>query len=64
MIKLAEGESEESVVRITAKDLPLSRGNTGIKSYLISQERALTSKITCAKAQNEKKTRTYRLAQW
>ena len=51
--KLSEGETDENVVKVTIKDLPISKGNKGIEQFLISQGIKLKSAIGYAKARNE-----------
>ena len=51
--KLREGETDQSVMKITIKDMPLSKGNKGIEQYLITQGLKLRGKIEYAKARNE-----------
>ena len=51
--KLREGETDQSVMKITIKDMPLSKGNKGIEQCLITQGLKLRGKIEYAKARNE-----------
>ena len=51
--RLAEGETDQSVMKVTIKDLPLSKGNKGIEQYLITQGIKLRGKVEFAKARNE-----------
>ena len=51
--KLREGETDQSVMKITIKDMPLSKGNKGIEQYLITQGLKLRGKIEYVKARNE-----------
>ena len=51
--KLSDGETDENVVKITIKDLPISKGNNGIEQYLISNGIKLRTKIQYAKARDE-----------
>ena len=51
--KLTDGETDESVVKVTIKDLPISKGNKGIELFLTSQGIKLKSAIGYAKARND-----------
>ena len=50
---IGEGESEQNILKITVKDLPLSKTNKGLEDYLISQGLTLKSKIEYVKARDE-----------
>ena len=52
--RLAMGEIDESVIKITIKDLPLSKGNKGVEQYLITQGINMRGSVEYAKARNEK----------
>ena len=47
--RLAEGEADLSVMKVTIKDLPLSKGNKGIEQYLITQGIKLRGKLSLQK---------------
>ena len=51
--KLSEGETDESVMKVTIKDLPLSKGKNGIEQYLLHQGLKLRGNIEYCKARNE-----------
>ena len=51
--KLAEGETDQNVVKITIKDLPISRGNKGIEHFLVSQGIKLKSKVEYSKTRDD-----------
>ena len=51
--KLTDGETDESVVKVTIKDLPISKGNKGIEVFLTTQGIKLKSAIGYAKARND-----------
>ena len=51
--KLREGETDQSVIKITINDMPLSKGNKSIEQYLITQGLKLRGKVEYAKARNE-----------
>ena len=51
--KLAEGETDQNVVKITIKDLPISRGNKGIEHFLVSQGIKLRSKVEYSKTRDD-----------
>ena len=50
--KLSEGETDQSVMKITVKDMPLSKGNKAIEQYLISQGIKIRGKVEYGKARN------------
>ena len=52
--KLALGETDENVIKITVKDLPLSKGVSGMEQYLIAQGIHMRGGIEYAKARNDK----------
>ena len=51
--RLAEGETDQNIIKVTIKDFPLSKANSAIESYLIQQGIKLKTKIEYAKARNE-----------
>ena len=51
--KLAPGETDESVMKITIKDLPISKGNQGVEKFLVTQGIKIRSPVQYAKARNE-----------
>ena len=51
--KLAPGETDENIMKITIKDLPISKGNKGVEKYLMTQGIKLRSPVEYAKARND-----------
>ena len=51
--RLAEGETDQNIIKVTIKDFPLSKANSAIESYLINQGIKLKTKPEYAKARNE-----------
>ena len=58
--KLAEGETDENVVKITIKDPPISKGNRGIEVFLKAHGIKVKSAIEYAKTRDEDN----RLTEW
>ena len=58
--KLAEGETDENVVKITIRDLPISKGNQGIEVFLKAQGIKIKSAIQYSKTRDENN----RLTDW
>ena len=51
--KLAPGETDDNVMKVTIKDLPISKGNKGVEKYLMTQGIKIRSPVEYAKARNE-----------
>ena len=50
--KLVPGETDENVMKITIKVLPISKGNKGVEKFLMTQGIKLRSPVKYAKARN------------
>ena len=51
--RLAEGEIDQNIIKVTIKDFPLLKANSAIESYLINQGIKLKTKPEYAKARNK-----------